>query len=110
MCVSNYNIEFDCTPVLRGQRPLPFYQFSMAEQIAIDAEISSFLSKHIIERSLSEAGEIISPIFIRPKKESGKVRVIFNLKALNECVTYHKFKMDTVRHKLDETRLFYDVN
>ena len=41
----------------------------------------------------SEPGEVISPIFIRPKKD-GTFRVIFNLKRLNETVFYHHFKMD----------------
>jgi hypothetical protein len=54
------------------------------------------LSKDIIEQSHSEYGEIISPIFLRPKKETDKVRVIFNLKHLNGAVTYRKFKMDTL--------------
>ena len=74
----------------------PEYKFSSAEQQAIDSEIAEFLSKRIIEQSHSEYGEIISPIFLRPKKETGKVRVIFNLKHLNEAVTYRKFKMDTL--------------
>ena len=37
---------------------------------------------------------MISPIFIRPKKD-GSHRVTFNLK-LNEAVSYHHFKMDTL--------------
>ena len=38
---------------------------------------------------------MISPIFIRPKKD-GSHRVIFNLKRLNEAVSYHHFKIDTL--------------
>ena len=33
---------------------------------------------------------------MRPKKDPKQFRVIFNLKALNQFVTYHKFKMETV--------------
>ena len=84
-------------PVSSWQRTLPFYQLSLPEQRAIDDEIRSFLSKHIIEKSHFEPGQVISPIFIRPKKESGKFCVIFNLHALNEYVAYHKFKMDTLQ-------------
>ena len=51
------------------------------------------MSKQIIEFSHHESGEIISPIFIFPKKEQGKNRIIFNLKQLNESVVYRKFKM-----------------
>ena len=38
---------------------------------------------------------MISPIFVQPKKD-GSHRVIFNLKRLNEAVSYHHFKMDTL--------------
>jgi hypothetical protein len=38
---------------------------------------------------------VLSPIFITPKKD-GTSRVIFNLKALNQFVSYHHFKMDTL--------------
>ena len=48
----------------------------------------------IIEAASHEAGEFISSIFSRPKKD-GSVRVILNLTKLNNFVEYHKFKMDT---------------
>ena len=38
---------------------------------------------------------MISPNSIRPKKD-GSHRVIFNLKRLNEAVSYRHFKMDTL--------------
>ena len=38
---------------------------------------------------------MISPIFVRPKKD-GSHRVILNLKKLNEAVSYHHFKMDAL--------------
>ena len=101
MCVSNYQIEFNSEPVSGWRRTLPVYKFSLAEQIAIDEEVRSLLSKNVIERSQPETGEIISPIFLRPKKESGKFRVIFNLKGLNEYVTYHRFKMDTLQSAIN---------
>ena len=97
-CITNCEIEFDNTP-----RPatnlsclLPEQKFSLKEQHAIDAELETFFSKQIIEVSEPEIGQIISPIFLTPKKESGAFRVIFNLKHLNQSVTYRKFKMDTL--------------
>ena len=42
------------------------------------------------------AGEYISSIFIRPKKD-GTDRLILNLKNLNDHVEYHHFKMDTLQ-------------
>ena len=38
---------------------------------------------------------MISSIFIRTKKD-GSHRIIFNLKRLNEAVSYHHFTMDTL--------------
>ena len=59
-------------------------------------EINDFLVKKVIEQSQPETGEIVSPIFLRPKKKPGVYRVIFNLKSLNQAVIFHKFKMDTL--------------
>ena len=41
----------------------------------------------------------MSPIFTRVKKD-GSHRVIFNLKKLNESVSYHHFTMDTLETAL----------
>ena len=97
-CVSNCELEFDYlpTPNCIPNSLHPESKFSLTEQEAIDAEINDFLVKQVIEQSQPETGEIVSPIFLRPKKEPGVYRVIFNLKSLNQAVTYHKFKMDTL--------------
>ncbi|XP_068739556.1 uncharacterized protein [Montipora capricornis] len=96
--VSNCELEFDYlpTPNCIPNSLHPESKFSLTEQEAIDAEINDFLVKQVIEQSQPETGEIVSPIFVRPKKEPGVYRVIFNLKSLNQAVTYHKFKMDTL--------------
>ena len=93
--VTHCHIEFDrepgiCTSVVR-----PFCSFTEIEQTIIDNEVEKFLLKGIIRLSSHEDGQVISPIFTRPKKD-GSHRVIFNLKKLNESVTYHHFKMDTL--------------
>ena len=68
-------------------------KFSNQEKATIDAQIAGFLSKGIVSYSESQVGQIISPIFLRPK--SGRTyRHIFNLKALNDNVVYHHFKLD----------------
>ena len=97
-CVSNCELEFDYlpTPNCIPNSLHPESKFSLTEQEAIDAEINDFLVKQVIEQSQPETGEIVYPIFLRPKKEPRVYRVIFNLKSLNQAVTYHKFKMDTL--------------
>ena len=97
-CVTNCEIEFDYIP--RPSSSIcclhPEHKFSLQEQHAIDVEIGKFLEKQIIELTEAEPEQIVSPIFLTPKKEPGTFRVIFNLKHLNQSVTYRKFKMDTL--------------
>jgi hypothetical protein len=50
----------------------------------------------VLEQVEHVQGEFISNIFLRPKKEIGRYRMILNLKELNEFVAYHLFKMDTL--------------
>ena len=69
--------------------------FSEIEQTIINNEVEKFLFKGIIRLSSHEGGQVISLIFTRPKKD-GSHRVIFDLKKLNESVTYHHFKMNTL--------------
>ena len=63
---------------------------------AVRAEIQNLVHKGVIKPSTHEEGEIISPIFVRPKKD-GTYRLNLNLKQLNEYVEYHHFKMDTLK-------------
>ena len=70
-------------------------RFSGAEKDAIDDEVDKLLNMHVIEPVYHCAGEYISSIFVRPKKD-GTPRMILNLKDLNEFVVYHHFKMDTL--------------
>ena len=45
---------------------------------------------------MQDTGEFISPVFLRPKK-NGKLRLVLNLKKLNENILPIHFKMDTIR-------------
>ena len=74
-------------------------KFSDQEKVIIDAQVAEFLSKGILSYSESQDDQIISPIFLRPKPD-GTYRVIFNLKALNDSVVYHHFKLDTLEATL----------
>ena len=61
----------------------------------MDQEIQSMLKKKIIVPSYHEDGEFLSPIFPVPKPD-GSIRIILNLKKLNQSVEYLHFKMDSV--------------
>ena len=51
--------------------------------------------KGVLKESHSEPGEVVSTIFLRPKRDVS-FRMILNLKQFNESVEYHHFKMDTL--------------
>ena len=78
------------------QPSLSHNSFSCEEQQAITNELTRLLSKHIVEPTEHSQGKIISPIFVREKKD-GQYRMILNLKQFNTSVEYEHFKMDTIK-------------
>ena len=95
--VQGVHIDFDqeCS---QTYPPKPL-KFEGEEKEAIQAQIDKMKQKGIIEETRHEAGEFISNIFCRPKKD-GSVRIILNLKTLNKQVEYHHFKMETLTHAI----------
>ena len=91
-CVEGIKLNFNMTP----------FQFfvpneiscSLVEKEEIEAELSKYLEKSIIELVEHSPGEFISQIFRRPKR-SGGLRIILNLSKLNEFIPYEHFKMET---------------
>ena len=77
--VRGATIEFDTQPY-NTKRPQS--TFSAEESAIIDSEVAKLLSKNIIETTDHTPYEVISNIFIRPKKDGGH-RLILNLKGLN---------------------------
>ena len=75
--------------------PKPLY-FSQDEHKFLESEIERLLEMGVIESTKHSSGEFISKIFLRPKKQKGKFRLILDLKSLNDDVQYHHFKMDTL--------------
>ena len=64
-------------------------------QQAIVAKVVIVFNKGVIKPSCHEPGEFISPIFLEPMPD-GTYWMILNLRAFNEFVQYHHFKMDTL--------------
>ena len=91
-CVLGVKLEFDSTPVPPNRKTK---QINSKESKIIEAEISKLLLKNVIEETLPEPDQILSPIFLVPKPD-GSYRLILNLKQLNTCITYRHFKMDTL--------------
>ena len=72
-------------------------KFQPHEYPILDGEISKLLSKGVITKAASaEPGQIVSSIFLHPKKD-GPYRLILNLKQFNNNVVYHHFKMDSIQ-------------
>ena len=93
-CVQHCRIEFIRTP---WQAHIPKeLQCGATEGAIITASIADMLQKGAIVQTVHTAGEFLSNIFIRPKKD-GSFRPIINLKGLNAFVAHFHFKMETIR-------------
>jgi hypothetical protein len=72
-----------------GQPPMQYVcpSNSIAKEHAaeIDNEVNSLIKKQVIRECNHVQGEFLSPIFSVPKKD-GKVRLILNLKNLNQYI------------------------
>lgn len=91
--VTGQYIEFDTRPM--QVKPLMQPNLSEIQTESVDLEITQLLKKGVIQPCQHEAGEFISPIFTRPKKD-GSFRMILNLKSFNANVTHYHFKMDNI--------------
>ena len=69
---------------------------STETKVSMDEEILSMKSKKIIVGCSHEPGEFLSPIFPVGKPD-GSLRIILNLKELNQSVEYLHFKMDSIK-------------
>jgi hypothetical protein len=93
-----YKLELLETP--QQARPIPEIRFNATEKAVMLNEIDTLLAKQVIVPCDTEEDEFVSNIFLRPKKESDKFRMIFNLTQLNTFVEYHHFKMETLETAL----------
>jgi hypothetical protein len=91
-------VDFDSNPYETQQRSQR--SFSLLENRAVDEEVAKLLKKKVIMTSVDEPGQVVSPIFVRPKK-NGSYRMILNLKELNESIEYKQFKMETLQSALN---------
>lgn len=76
------------------------HRMNDTETRIIDEEIEKLTEKNVISQCEHTHGEVLSPVFTRKKKD-GSQRMILNLKSLNQEVTYHHFKMDSLTTALN---------
>jgi hypothetical protein len=89
-----YKLELINTPV--QDRPIPEIRFNKKEKDIMQQEVDKFIDKGILVFSEHEPEEFVSNVFLRPKKDPGAFRMIFNLTQLNTFVEYQHFKMETL--------------
>lgn len=96
--VKAMTIDFDEIP----EQNSPVFQkkFEASERRYLHSEIQTMQQMQVIEVVRHCPGEYVSPIFLVPKKQAGKYRLILNLKRLNLDVEYHHFQMDTIESTL----------
>ena len=69
--------------------------FSESEYPTMRHKVHKLVEKGIITKKSPIPGQIVSSIFLRPKKD-GSYRLILNLKRFNEAVSHYHFKMDSL--------------
>ena len=79
-----------------GQHRLPGHSFKEHEYSVVHQEIQKLIQKEVIMKVKYSPGQIALGIFLLPKKD-GTFRLILNLKRLNEYLTRHHFKMDSLQ-------------
>ena len=94
--VRGLNIELDKPYVNRDTVPC---HLNSDDKLCISAEVESLAQIGVIERSVHEAEEVISPVFL-VKKSDGSFRKILNLKYFNQFVKYEHFKMESLDNVL----------
>ncbi|XP_074641165.1 uncharacterized protein LOC141898917 [Tubulanus polymorphus] len=87
-------IEFDKTPPPVPEREP--YRFNKEKSLRIDSEIIKMITKRIIEEVAPTKDQFVSNIFTREKADYS-LRVILDLTELNEYITYHHFKMESLK-------------
>ena len=58
-------------------------------------EVQKLLKLGVVKEVLPVAGQIVSPVFLVPKKD-GSQRMISNLRRLNQYIDYEHFKISSV--------------
>ena len=93
--VGGLSINFTCDPwQCRYPSPVPMND---TERSFVNNEVSRLELAGVLKRVQPREGEFISNIFLRPKPEAGKFRMILNLKHLNKFIEYEHFKMESIR-------------
>lgn len=92
--MSGFRIPFTNVPTQKAEPSQ--IKFTLNEMKQIDIEVNKLLSTGAVQVTQDEVGQFISSIFVVPKS-SGGVRLVINLKGLNNFVECPHFKMEDYR-------------
>ena len=98
--IRGYKIEFDKEKIPELKSEPRQFKRKAPEAAQICKEVLHLQEKNVVELCNHEEGEIISNVFLRPKKNGG-VRLILDLSELNKSLVYQHFKMDNIHTVLD---------
>jgi reverse transcriptase-like protein len=100
--IKNFKIPFIRTPL---QRKIPNeFKFSNVERDVARLAILELIKSGSVFKIEPKPDQFISRIFLVPKKEPGKYRLVINLKYLNNYVDSPHFKMEDYRTVLNLMR------
>ena len=99
--IQGVEIPFIELPVQEVE-PRP-YKLSEEEVRFVDSELEVMVEKGIIERTYPAEDQVVSNIFLRPKKD-GSFRFILDLTWVNTHVQYEHFKMHSLNTALEMMR------
>ena len=88
-CHLDINVN-DITHLFRGELG---YVFSDAAQCFPSEGITKLLELQVIQVTRRMENPVISPVFLRPKKDGGH-RMVLNLEKLNKRIPYKHFLLD----------------
>ena len=85
---------------LKEPRP---YNLGLEEMDIVTQEVNKLWTKGVVEQVHPSRGQVISNLFLRPKKDGGH-RLILDLTWLNTHVEYQHFKMTSIATALEMMR------
>jgi hypothetical protein len=93
--ISGYKIELSLEPIQKD--PPKKIKLSTQETQNLNSKIEEMLAKQAVEIVQTNTNcQFVSHLFVSPKKDGG-MRLIFDLKALNQFVVYNHFKLEGFR-------------
>ena len=99
--IQGVSIPFVELPI-QSREPQP-YRLSEEESASVDTELLKFLEKGVVQQVQPLEGQVISNIFLRPKKDGGH-RLILDLTWVNLHIEYEHFKMHSLQTALNMVR------